>query len=98
MRFLHSADRQLGKAFGRFEPDVRSALVETRCEAIEAIGQPSAPITQAICWFRGTCSTPRASRIVPSFKRYRAWVVIFAAGGCCRAIMITHATAGCGIG
>ena len=38
MRVLHSADWQLGKAFGRFEPDVRAALTEARFDAIDAIG------------------------------------------------------------
>lgn len=39
MRFIHTADWQLGKPFGRFEPEVRSALTEARFEAIDAIGQ-----------------------------------------------------------
>ncbi len=39
VRVLHSADWQLGRAFGRFEPDVRAALVEARFDAIDAIGQ-----------------------------------------------------------
>ena len=39
MRVLHSADWQLGKAFGRFEPDLRAALAEARFDAIDAIGQ-----------------------------------------------------------
>lgn len=38
MRFLHSADWQLGKSFGRFEPDLRAALGEARFDAIDAIG------------------------------------------------------------
>ena len=36
MKFLHSADWQLGKPFGRFEPDLRVALTEARFDAIEA--------------------------------------------------------------
>lgn len=39
MRFLHSADWQLGKSFGRFEPDLRAALGEARFDAIDAIGE-----------------------------------------------------------
>jgi hypothetical protein len=39
VRVLHSADWQLGKAFGRFEPGVRAALTEARFDAIDAIGQ-----------------------------------------------------------
>ena len=39
VRVLHSADWQLGKAFGRFESDVRSALAEARFDAIDTIGE-----------------------------------------------------------
>jgi DNA repair exonuclease SbcCD nuclease subunit len=39
MKFLHSADWQLGKPYGRFEPDVRSALSEARFDAVDALGQ-----------------------------------------------------------
>ena len=39
MKVLHTADWQLGKPFGRFEPDVRSALTEARFDAIEVIGK-----------------------------------------------------------
>lgn len=39
MKFLHSADWQLGKPYGRFEPDARSALTEARFDAIDAIGK-----------------------------------------------------------
>ncbi|WP_410216641.1 exonuclease SbcCD subunit D [Paracoccus sp. (in: a-proteobacteria)] len=38
MKILHSADWQLGKPFGRFDPDLRAALVEARFDAIDAIG------------------------------------------------------------
>ncbi|MET4666297.1 metallophosphoesterase [Sphingomonas sp. PvP056] len=39
VRVLHSADWQLGKAFGCLELDVRVALIEARFDAIDAIGQ-----------------------------------------------------------
>jgi DNA repair exonuclease SbcCD nuclease subunit len=39
MKFLHSADWQLGKPFGRFDPDVRAALTEARFDAIDALGK-----------------------------------------------------------
>lgn len=39
MKFLHSADWQLGKPYGRFEPDLRSALTEARFDAIDALGR-----------------------------------------------------------
>jgi len=39
MRFLHTADWQLGKPFGRFEPEVRAALGEARFDAIDRIGE-----------------------------------------------------------
>lgn len=39
MKFIHTADWQLGKAFGRFEPEVRAALSEARFDAIDAIGR-----------------------------------------------------------
>lgn len=38
MKIIHSADWQLGKPFGRFEADVRTALSEARFDAIDAIG------------------------------------------------------------
>lgn len=42
MKIIHSADWQLGKPFGRFEPDVRSALTEARFDAIDVLGQAAA--------------------------------------------------------
>lgn len=39
MRFMHTADWQLGKPFGRFDHDVRAALTEARFDAIDAIGK-----------------------------------------------------------
>lgn len=39
MKFLHSADWQLGKPYGRFEPEVRAALSEARFDAIDALGR-----------------------------------------------------------
>lgn len=39
MRFIHSADWQLGKPFGRFDSETRSALTEARYDAIDAIGK-----------------------------------------------------------
>jgi DNA repair exonuclease SbcCD nuclease subunit len=41
-RLIHTADWQLGKAFGRFDPDVRSALSESRFDAIDAVGREAA--------------------------------------------------------
>jgi DNA repair exonuclease SbcCD nuclease subunit len=42
MKFLHSADWQLGKPYGRFEPDVRAALSDARFDAIDALGRAAA--------------------------------------------------------
>lgn len=42
MRFIHTADWQLGKPFGRFEHEVRAALTEARFDAIDAIGRLAA--------------------------------------------------------
>lgn len=39
MRLIHTADWQLGKPFGRFEPDTRAALSEARFDAINEIGK-----------------------------------------------------------
>ena len=39
MIFIHTADWQLGKPYGRFETDVRAALTEARFDAIDAIGK-----------------------------------------------------------
>jgi DNA repair exonuclease SbcCD nuclease subunit len=42
MKFLHSADWQLGKPYGRFGPDVRAALTEARFDAIDTLGRTAA--------------------------------------------------------
>ena len=42
MKFVHTADWQLGKAFGRFETEVRGALSDARFDAIDAIGRTAA--------------------------------------------------------
>jgi hypothetical protein len=42
MRFIHTADWQLGKPFGRFDAATRTALTEARFDAIDAIGQAAA--------------------------------------------------------
>ncbi len=39
MRFIHTADWQLGKPYGSFDSDVRAALSEARFDAIDAIGR-----------------------------------------------------------
>lgn len=39
MKILHTADWQLGKPYGRFDPDVRAALAEARFDAIDALGK-----------------------------------------------------------
>lgn len=39
MKLIHTADWQLGNAFGRFGPELRSALSEARFEAIDAVGR-----------------------------------------------------------
>ena len=39
MKLIHSADWQLGKPFGRFDLDVRSALHEARFDAIDTLGR-----------------------------------------------------------
>lgn len=42
MKFIHSADWQLGKPFGRFASDVRGALAEARFDAVDALGRAAA--------------------------------------------------------
>ncbi|WP_288414957.1 DNA repair exonuclease [uncultured Novosphingobium sp.] len=42
MRFIHTADWQLGKPFGRFDPDTRAALSEARFDVIDTIGKAAA--------------------------------------------------------
>jgi len=42
MKFIHSADWQLGKPFGRFNPDIRAALTEARFDAIDVLGRTAA--------------------------------------------------------
>jgi DNA repair exonuclease SbcCD nuclease subunit len=42
IRFIHTADWQLGKTFGRFQPEVRAALTEARYDAIDNIGKLAA--------------------------------------------------------
>ena len=38
-RIVHTADWQLGKPFGRFPDDVRTALMEARLDVIDTIGR-----------------------------------------------------------
>lgn len=42
MRFIHTADWQLGKPFGRFEAETRAALTEARFDAIDTLGKAAA--------------------------------------------------------
>ena len=42
IKILHSADWQLGKPYGRFEPDVRGALTEARFDVIDTLGLTAA--------------------------------------------------------
>lgn len=42
MRFIHTADWQLGKPFGGFTPDTRAALNDARFDAIDSIGKLAA--------------------------------------------------------
>ena len=42
IRFIHTADWQLGKPFGRMPDEVRAALQEVRLDAIDAIGKLAA--------------------------------------------------------
>lgn len=39
MRFIHTADWQLGKPFGRFDAETRAALTEARFDAIDTLGK-----------------------------------------------------------
>ena len=38
LKIIHTADWQLGKPFGRFPQEVRSALAEARLDAIDRLG------------------------------------------------------------
>lgn len=42
LRIIHTADWQLGKPFGRFPAEVRSALSEARLDAIDRLGEAAA--------------------------------------------------------
>lgn len=42
MKFIHTADWQLGKPYGRFDSDVRGALTEARFDAIDTLGRIAA--------------------------------------------------------
>jgi hypothetical protein len=42
MKFVHTVDWQLGKPFGRFEPEVCAALADARYDAVDAIGAAAA--------------------------------------------------------
>ncbi|AKH44312.1 hypothetical protein FHS61_002952 [Altererythrobacter atlanticus] len=42
MRFIHTADWQLGKPFGGFDAETRNALTEARFDAIDAVGKAAA--------------------------------------------------------
>jgi len=49
MRLIHTAHWQLGKRFGRFEPEVRAVLAEARFDAIDAIGK-AAELCHCTCY------------------------------------------------
>ena len=38
MRFIHSSDLQIGKAFGRFQPDTATLLQDARQTSVRALG------------------------------------------------------------
>ncbi|WP_404478582.1 exonuclease SbcCD subunit D [Novosphingobium sp. BL-52-GroH] len=42
MRFIHTADWQLGKPFGRFDAETRAALTEARFDVIDTLGRAAA--------------------------------------------------------
>jgi DNA repair exonuclease SbcCD nuclease subunit len=42
MRFVHSSDLQIGKAFGRFEPEVAAMLQDARQAAVRTLGAAAA--------------------------------------------------------
>jgi len=44
MRFIHIADWQLGKPFGGFDAETRSALTEAQFDAIDVIGKAAARV------------------------------------------------------
>ena len=39
MRLIHTADWQLGKPFGRFQPEVRAALADARLDVVDTMGR-----------------------------------------------------------
>src|SRR5258705_10926241 len=39
MKFIHSSDLQIGKAFGYFEPEVASALQDARQAVVRTLGE-----------------------------------------------------------
>jgi hypothetical protein len=57
---LHTADWQIGKLFGQFEPDQAALLAEARFKAIERLARLATDRRRRRCWWPVTCSTPRA--------------------------------------
>src|SRR5205807_1381963 len=39
MRFVHSSDLQIGKSFGRFEPEIAALLQDARQKVVRALGE-----------------------------------------------------------
>ena len=62
MKFIHSADWQLGKPYGRFESEVRAGLSEARFEAIDTLGRMAVEYGAQHVVVAGDISTPKGRR------------------------------------
>jgi hypothetical protein len=40
MKFIHSSDLQIGKAFGYFDPEVAGSLQDARQAVVRTLGEP----------------------------------------------------------
>jgi hypothetical protein len=96
IRFIHTADWQLGKPFGRMPEGVRIVLQEARLDVIDAIAKLAADKGADDVLVAGdvfdTLSPASGSSDKPSPGCNARSVV----GGSCRAITITPAPKGCG--
>ena len=79
MKFIHSSDLQIGKAFGYFEPEVANALQDARQAVVRTLGE--AAINSGATWrcsSLGTftknnkCLQPTLARAIENMRAFKS--------------------------
>jgi DNA repair exonuclease SbcCD nuclease subunit len=60
MKFIHTSDLQIGKAFGYFEPDTASILQDARQAVVRTLGEVALKSDASAVLIAGNCSRPAA--------------------------------------